>query len=128
MVHYYQQVGRAGRAVDEAFGILLCGEEDDLIADYFIRNAFPPQQHISEILAVLDQSDGGLSVPSMQSVLNLRKNQIDKTLKFLTVESPSPIITIGTKWQVTATAATYHVDQKHVDLITEIRRGEQIRR
>jgi len=125
VVHYYQQVGRAGRAVDEAFGILLCGEEDDLIADYFIRNAFPPQQHISEILTALDQSDGGLSVPSMQSVLNLRKNQIDKTLKFLTVESPSPIIKIGTKWQVTATAATYHVDQKHVDLITEIRRGEQ---
>ncbi len=26
VVHYYQQVGRAGRAVDEAFGILLCGE------------------------------------------------------------------------------------------------------
>ena len=32
VVHYYQQVGRAGRAVDEAFGILLCGEEDDHIA------------------------------------------------------------------------------------------------
>ncbi|MEI6639472.1 MAG: RecQ family ATP-dependent DNA helicase [Chlorobium sp.] len=125
VVHYYQQVGRAGRAVDEAFGILLCGEEDDLIADYFIRNAFPPQQHISEILTALDQSESGLSVPSMQSVLNLRKTQIDKTLKFLTVESPSPITKIGTKWQVTATAATYHVDQKHVDLITEIRRGEQ---
>ena len=125
VVHYYQQVGRAGRAVDEAFGILLCGEEDDLIADYFIRNAFPPQQHISEILTALDQSDGGLSVSSMQSVLNLRKTQIDKTVKFLMVESPSPIIKIVTKWQVTATAATYHVDQKHVDLITEIRRGEQ---
>lgn len=125
VVHYYQQVGRAGRAVDEAFGILLCGEEDDLIADYFIRNAFPPQQHISEILTALDKSDSGLSVPSIQSVLNLRKTQIEKTLKFLMVESPSPIIKIGTKWQVTATAATYHVDQKHVDLITEIRRGEQ---
>ena len=125
VVHYYQQVGRAGRAVDEAFGILLCGEEDDLIADYFIRNAFPPQQHISEILTALDKSDSGLSVPSMESVLNLRKKKIDKTLKYLTVESPSPITKIGTKWQVTATAATYHVDQKHVDLITEIRRGEQ---
>jgi len=125
LVHYYQQVGRAGRAVDEAFGILLCGEEDDLIADYFIRNAFPPQQHISEILTALDKSDSGLSVPSIQSVLNLRKTQIEKTLKFLTVESPSPIIKISSKWQVTATASSYRVDQKHVDLITEIRRGEQ---
>jgi len=125
VVHYYQQVGRAGRAVDEAYGILLCGEEDDRIADYFIRNAFPPQQHISEILVALDESDNGLSVPEMQRVLNLRQNQINKTLKFLTVESPSPIIKIGTKWQVTATASSYEVDQEYIDAITEIRRLEQ---
>ncbi len=125
VVHYYQQVGRAGRAVDEAYGILLCGEEDDHIADFFIRNAFPPQQHITEILNALDESNNGLSVPEMQRVLNLRKNQIDKTLKFLTVESPSPITKIGTKWQVTATAASYQVDQAYVNAITDIRRAEQ---
>ena len=125
VVHYYQQVGRAGRAVDEAYGILLCGEEDDTIADYFIRNAFPPQQHISEILEVLDESDNGLSVPEMQRVLNLRKNQIDKTIKFLTVESPSPITRIDLKWQVTAIAASYQVNQEYVNAITDIRRTEQ---
>ena len=125
VVHYYQQVGRAGRAVDEAFGILLCGEEDDHIADFFIRNAFPPQQHISEILRVLDESDNGLSVPEMQRVLNLRKSQIDKTIKFLTVESPSPIVKTGTKWQVTASASSYSIDQDYVNSIINIRRGEQ---
>lgn len=126
VVHYYQQVGRAGRAVEEAYGILLCGEEDDNIADYFIRNAFPPQQHISEILRVLDASDSGLSVPDMQGVLNLRQSQIDKTLKFLTVESPSPITKIGTKWKVTSTASSYQVDRAYVDAITDIRRQEQL--
>jgi len=125
VVHYYQQVGRAGRAVDEAYGILLCGEEDDHIADFFIRNAFPPQQHISEILRALDESDNGLSVPEMQRVLNLRKTQIDKTIKFLTVESPSPVTKIGSKWQVTATAASYRVNQAYVNAITDIRRAEQ---
>ncbi len=125
VVHYYQQVGRAGRAVDEAYGILLCGEEDDHIADFFIRNAFPPQQHISEILNALDESDNGLSVPEMQRVLNLRKGQIDKTLKFLTIESPSPITKIKTKWQVTAIASSYQIDQEYIDAITEIRRAEQ---
>lgn len=125
VVHYYQQVGRAGRAVDEAYGILLCGEEDDHIADFFIRSAFPPQQHISVILRALDDSDQGLSIPEMQRVLNLRKNQIEKTLKFLTVESPSPVTKIGTKWQVTAAAVSYQVDQAYVDAITDIRRREQ---
>lgn len=125
VVHYYQQVGRAGRAVDEAYGILLCGEEDDHIADFFIRNAFPPQQHILEIFKALDESDNGLSVPEMQRVLNLRRSQIDKTIKFLTVESPSPITKIGTKWQVTATAASYRVNQAYVNAISDIRRAEQ---
>ncbi len=125
VVHYYQQVGRAGRAVKEAFGILLCGEEDDHIADYFIKNAFPPQQHISQILNELEQSDKGLSVPQLQSILNLSKIQITNTIKFLTVNSPSPIVKIDHKWQVTAVATTYQIDQKHIKEIIEIRHKEQ---
>jgi ATP-dependent DNA helicase RecQ len=109
VVHYYQQVGRAGRAVDDAYGILLCGEEDDHIADYFIQNAFPPQQHVSEILAALDESEKGLSVPEIQRVLNLRRSQIDNALRLLTVESPSPITKIGYKWLLTPSAASYRV-------------------
>lgn len=125
VVHYYQQVGRAGRAVDEAYGILLCGEEDDHIADYFIRSAFPPQQHIQAILDVLEKSDDGLSVLTLQRVLNLRRKQIDKTIKFLTVESPSPITKVGSKWHVTASAASYEIDQGYVNSITQTRRLEQ---
>lgn len=125
VVHYYQQVGRAGRAVDEAYGILLCGEEDDHIADYFIRNAFPPQQHVTDILAALENSENGLSIPALQNVLNLRKSQIEKAIKFLTVESPSPITKVGSRWHVTAAAQDYKIDQKYVDTITQIRRQEQ---
>lgn len=125
VVHYYQQVGRAGRAVEEAYGILLCGEEDDHIADFFIRSAFPPQQHITAILEVIDNADDGLSVPSMQRTINIRKSQIDKTIKYLTVESPSPIAKVGSKWHVTASAANYEIDQEYVREITQIRRREQ---
>ena len=64
VVHYYQQVGRAGRAVEQAYGILLSGDEDDEITNYFIRTAFPPQAHTQEVLIALNQADNGLSVPS----------------------------------------------------------------
>ena len=37
VVGYYQQVGRAGRAIDEAYGILLSGREDEEINEYFRR-------------------------------------------------------------------------------------------
>ena len=36
VVAYYQQVGRAGRALDSAYGVLLSGREETDITDYFI--------------------------------------------------------------------------------------------
>jgi len=125
VIHYYQQVGQVGRAVGEAYGILLCGEEDNHISDYFIQNSFPPQRHIPEILTALNKSDNGLSVSEMRRVLNLRKHQIYKTIKFLTVESPSPIIKIDKKWRITATATSYLLDQGYIKSICKIRRSEQ---
>jgi ATP-dependent DNA helicase RecQ len=125
VVHYYQQVGRAGRAVDEAFGILMHGEEDDHIADFFISSAFPPQCHVDTILQELDKVDGGLSIRELESRLNLRHSQLEKAIKFLSVEMPSPITKIGPKWSVTAAAKAYHIDQAYVKAITDIRRQEQ---
>ena len=46
-IAYYQQVGRAGRALDSAYGVLLSGREDDEIIDFFIRNAFPPEAEMA---------------------------------------------------------------------------------
>src|SRR3954465_4616763 len=40
-IAYYQQVGRAGRALAEAHAVLLRGIEDRDIQDYFIASAFP---------------------------------------------------------------------------------------
>jgi len=76
VVHYYQQVGRAGRALDDAYGILLSGSEDDDITDFFIRNAFPPQLHVDEVMAALYEADDGLSIPMMQKHLNLAFGEI----------------------------------------------------
>ncbi|HGU1206147.1 TPA: helicase-related protein, partial [Escherichia coli] len=39
IVGYYQQVGRAGRAIDSAVGILLCGGEDRAIHKFFRESA-----------------------------------------------------------------------------------------
>ena len=128
VVHYYQQVGRAGRAIGKAFGILLCGDDDDHIADYFIRESFPPQKHIEDIIDVLDKSDSGLSLNEMLTKLNLNKGQVEKAIKYMTIESPTPIIVMPgrpKKWQLTPHASSYSLDQDHVDKIGNIRRNEQ---
>ena len=46
VVAYYQQVGRAGRALDAAYGVLLSGEEETDITDWFIRSAFPTRDEV----------------------------------------------------------------------------------
>ncbi len=125
VVLYYQQVGRAGRAVDEAYGILLHGEEDERITNFFIQNAFPPQKHVEAILKELDATDEGLSVRELESRLNLRHGQIEKALKFLSVESPAPVTKIKSKWNVTAIAAAYRINEEHVKAISGIRLQEQ---
>jgi ATP-dependent DNA helicase RecQ len=55
IVSYYQQVGRAGRGLDSARGILLSGREDENIQAFFIESAFPTQAQVSEVLHVLEQ-------------------------------------------------------------------------
>ena len=123
VVHYYQQVGRAGRALDEAYGILLSGKEDKEITDYFIRTAFPPQAHIDVVIEALNQADDGLSVPMMQKEVNLSQGAINKTLKFLAVEATSPATKIGSKWY--ATPVEYHLDRENIDQLCELRKSEQ---
>ncbi len=125
VVHYYQQVGRAGRAISEAYGILMHGEEDDRISDYFFRHAFPPQKHVKAILSVLDNAETGLSIPNLEKSLNLRKKDLEKSLKYLSLESPAPVTKIGSKWNATAAAVAYRIDKQHIDSITSIRREEQ---
>src|SRR4029079_13669538 len=49
-IAYYQQVGRAGRGVDEAHVVLLRGHEDRAIQDFFIETAFPSKELVEEVL------------------------------------------------------------------------------
>jgi ATP-dependent DNA helicase RecQ len=115
-VHYYQQVGRAGRAVEQAYGILLSGDEDDDITNYFIRTAFPPQAHTQLILNALNQANNGLSVPQLEQELNLSRGLIEKVLKLLSLESPAPVSKQSSKW--CATPVNYQPDTEKIERLT----------
>ncbi len=125
VVHYYQQVGRAGRAVDQAYGILLSGDEDQDITDYFINTAFPPEAHIEEVLAVLNAADNGCSLTELQARVNISRSKFEKVLKLLSVESPSPVSKIGSRWH--ATPISYSLDRQKIERLTALRQAEQER-
>ena len=121
VVAYYQQVGRAGRAIDRSYGILLAGHEDSEIHDYFRRNAFPEESEVLSILDVLEDSDG-LSVTELEHHLNLRRGQIEKVLKLLSVENPSPVIRQSPKWHRTPVA--FRMDHERIEYLTRQRELE----
>ena len=124
VVAYYQQVGRAGRALDAAYGVLLSGEEETDITDYFIESAFPTRAEVSDVLEALQAAPTGLSVPELMARVNLSKGRIEKTIALLSLESPAPIAKQGTKWQLTAANLSDAFWQR-AERLTELRRHEQ---
>lgn len=123
LVSYYQQVGRAGRAVDNAFAILLNGREDDEIQDYFIRSAFPGPEEMLKVLEVIEQSDRGLTIPAMLSHLNVSKGRIEKCLKLLEVDGA--VARNGSIYF--RTANPWVLDTKRAEMITALRYQELTR-
>ena len=69
--------------------MLLSGHEDENIHEYFRRTAFPAEHEVEAILRELEESDG-LTIPELEQRANLRYGQIDKALKYLSVEERAP--------------------------------------
>ncbi len=101
VVAYYQQVGRAGRAIALAYGVLLSGQEDTEISTFFIESAFPTKEHVHLILAALQSAPEGLPIPQLLHQVNVSKGQVELTIKLLSLESPAPIVKEGSKWVLT---------------------------
>lgn len=81
IVSYYQQIGRAGRNIRRAYAILMHGQEDEEIIDYFIRTAFPTEQETNDIHTALLQ--GGMRISELEQQVNMRRARLDKALDFL---------------------------------------------
>ena len=124
VVAYYQQVGRAGRALDAAYGVLLSGEEETEITDYFIDSAFPTRDEVGQVLDALESEPKGLSVPELMGRLNISMGRIQKTIDLISLESPAPIARLDKKWQLTAAKLSEGFWQR-AERLTALRRDEQ---
>ena len=118
-IAYYQQVGRAGRAVERAYGILLSGREDDAIAEYFMSTAFPPAARMKDILAALEKVDSA-TIRGLQAQVNLPYGQIEKALKLLEVDGA----VARERGRFVRTAMPWEQDEAWVAAVLEARRRE----
>jgi ATP-dependent DNA helicase RecQ len=124
VVGYYQQVGRAGRALAAAHGVLLSGQEETEITEYFIESAFPSRSEVGQVLGALERAPGGLSINELMQQLNVSRGRIDKTLLLLSLESAAPIAKQKTKWMLTVAKLSENFWER-AERLTALRRTEQ---
>lgn len=120
-VAYYQQVGRAGRAVPRALGILMTGAEDTDIQDYFITTAFSPKHQAESVIALLEERAEPVSKSEIPTIVNVRPSRLDAMLKILEVDGAIERSKKG--WLRTLRPWTY--DEQSYEAITAQRRLEQ---
>jgi ATP-dependent DNA helicase RecQ len=87
LIRYYQEIGRAGRGLDEALAVLLSGEEDDRIAAYFIEQAFPEPDDFDIVLSTIEESDEPLHKYELLKRANISWKAASQCLDILRVEN-----------------------------------------
>ncbi len=124
VVAYYQQVGRAGRDGSPAYGILLSGQEETDITDFFIRRAFPSREEVCQVIQALEAEPAGLSLRGLAREVNISQPRLEQTTRILALEFPPPIGKQGSRWQLTPTPLSDSFWER-VERLTALRQAEQ---
>jgi ATP-dependent DNA helicase RecQ len=119
-VTYYQQIGRAGRALDRAEVVLVCGAEDRSIWEWFASTAFPPRDNVKAVLNALE-AGGPMSTGLLEEIANLSRSRLELMLKVLDVEGAVRRVTGG--WERTQAAWAYDGDRHQ--RVAAARKAEQ---
>ncbi|MFI9488350.1 RecQ family ATP-dependent DNA helicase [Promicromonospora sp. NPDC052451] len=107
-IAYYQQVGRAGRGVDQALVVLLPGTEDKAIWDWFGEQAFPAEGQVRVTLDAL-RSGGTLSTAALETQVDLRRSRLETMLKVLDVDGAVRRVRGG--WESTGREWSYDAER-----------------
>ncbi len=120
-ITYYQQIGRAGRALTRAEVVLLSGREDDAIAEHFIDGAFPPEDVLRGVLASTDELSPGARLKDIEGRVNATRGVIDRALKLLEIEGA--VVHENRYW--IRTVNRWEPDTDRIAGVTAARQAEQ---
>ncbi|MFL6063425.1 MAG: RecQ family ATP-dependent DNA helicase [Friedmanniella sp.] len=128
-VAYYQQVGRAGRALEDARAVLVPAEADERIWEYFATAGIPDEHQVERILDAL--GDEPQSVPALEAATGIRRGRLESTLKILAVDDAvsrrsSGWVATGQPWYFDEAkwAALRAVRAAEADLMRSFAHGE----
>jgi len=120
-IAYYQQIGRAGRAIEQASVILLPSDQDRPIWQYFALLTFPPEDQVRLVLNALAEADRPLSTQVLETRVDLGRGRLDHMLKVLDVDGAVRKVKGG--WVETGEA--WHHDADRYERVSAARAFEQ---
>jgi ATP-dependent DNA helicase RecQ len=120
-VAYYQQIGRAGRAVERAEVVLLPGREDRDIWAYFASLAFPGERQVRATIGALADAGGPLSTTALETRVDLSRGRLESMLKVLDVDGA--VIRTAGGWSATGQPWSY--DGERYERVARERAREQ---
>ena len=121
-IAYYQQVGRAGRRLDESLRASCCGAPRTPTSR--TTSSAPPSRRPTRpnmVVQLLEERSVPVSKIELLELVNLRPGQLDLLLK--TLEVDGAIERDGSAWLRTLRPWTYDADR--VEAVTALRRAEQ---
>ena len=118
-VAYYQQVGRAGRATENADVLLLPGTEEEAIWHYFATSSMPVEEKALAVIEALGVTS--LSTAAIEARVDLRRTPLELLLKVLDVDGAVRRVKGG--WVSTGKPWTY--DAERYGRIASAREAEQ---
>ena len=117
-VAYYQQVGRAGRALDDAVAVLLPAETDEAIWTYFATAGVPDEERVGKIIGTLGER--AQTLMELETATTIRRGRLEGLLKILAVEEV--VQRNGSDWALTGKPWTY--DAKRWRALAQVREHE----
>lgn len=118
-VSYYQQIGRAGRAIDRAEVIALPRAEDQAVWRWFESVSLPSEQQCHEVLQLLSPRRA-VSLPRLESSVNLSRTRLGTLLDILDLQGAITRTKGG--WLLADTSWTY--DTETAERLRALRRDE----
>ena len=119
IIAYYQQIGRAGRGLDRAYAVLLAGDDDDRINEYFIKSAFPTLSEMEAVIEEIEYHDSISDVDLIKHV-DIATERLEKVIRYLELN--------GVIYEETPRCYRSHykgkLDMPYIEKITETRKEE----
>lgn len=98
VVGYYQQAGRAGRALPSAYAVLLYGESDLTTLNNLVKMSFPARWAIDRVVKAIRAAPAGITTEELSTQVRMKGVELKRVLGTVSTEESSPFTLKGNVW------------------------------